>query len=74
MPILFEYLIALNILNTLNVLNNRKILNNLKLLFRTVNDGKIEIKSTIAIGVSGYWQNESFPFFNLKSAVINLSK
>ena len=51
--ILFEYLKALKILKTLNVLINRKIFNNRQPLFIKDNDGNIEIKSIIAIGVNG---------------------
>ena len=60
-----EYLKNLKALKTFNVLNNLKSFNNLKLLFNTVNDGKIEIKSIIAIGVSGYIKNEATDFSSL---------
>ena len=59
---LLEYLNALKTRNTLNAFIILKILRTLNPLFITVNDGRIEIKSIIAIKENGYLINELADF------------
>ena len=70
---LLEYLKNLKARKTFKVLNSRKILSKRKPLFRGVNDGKMDSRSMIAIGVIGYTRNDLTDFFSLRSAVINRS-
>ena len=63
---LLEYLTNFKILSNRRDLNNLKIFSNLKLLFNNVIDGRMDNKSIIAIGVSGY-------SINLLSLLLSLS-
>ena len=65
----FEYRKALNTRNTLNVLNNLNIFNSRYPFAKTVREGKIDSKSTNAIGVKGYRKNDKAPRLNFLSAV-----
>ena len=62
---LLEYLKNLNVLKTLSVLNSLSSLSNLNPLPNTVSEGKIAIRSTIAIGVNGYIKNDNTDFLIL---------
>jgi len=62
---LFEYLKNLNARKTFKVLNNLNNFSNLRLLFNNVIEGKIEIKSIIAIGVIGYTKKETVDLLSL---------
>lgn len=63
---LLEYLTNFKILSNRRDLNNLKIFSNLKLLFNNVIDGRMDNKSIIAIGVSGWperlkiWEAKKF--------------